>query len=473
MSLSRDQPIRSDKENRRHDQNTSLECQETQDGKGQEGAVEEEEEELTRMSNYSVKTLTSLASYPNPHQKMSQRALDRARETFKAAAEASRPISPAISRQGLDGSGVPASSYFSREGSECFIRVSRNTHISSSTRSSVLSSGPGAPQPLTAGPPGQRQYKASTLEGPFRAIQASTQKTPPSTVDEAHFNTNTSDMGPQPLVNISGPPHSPEQTAQLRTLDALQTSQLSGQTPRVIGRNFPWGSVYPPIPWLREPQETRSIDQIKQYYPNGIAPRYNPKKFVSVPEDNSDLPIILHPHSPPSSMTTSEALNRDDTRHRTALYLAMYDLMKPWDERLEDLRTKVHNNELGLDDLTVRTVARQDEMIAAVYRTPLWEPENISVDLFNEMETYEAAQPLLRMAYSTLANYWDNGRLMGHATGFNNVKKPEEEDLWACSRNMDNYTGQSQSQPFQSQNTWGFPHTPPPMSQWSGRNGDV
>lgn len=477
MSLTHDQPIRSDKANSRQDQSTSLKGQENQDDKVQEGAVEEEEDEATRMSNYSVKTLTSLASYPNPYQKIAQRALDRARETFKAAAEASRPISPAVSRQGLDGAGVPSSSYsLGRESSDYSSRVPRNAHIKSSTRSSVLSSGPGAPQPLTAGPPGQRQYKVSTLEGPFRAIQAGTQKPPSSTADEAHFNINASsllDMGSQSPINKSGPPHTPEQTKQLRTLGAMQVHQPSAQTPGAIGANYPWGRVYPPTHWHSEPQETRSIDQIKQYYPSGVAPHYNSRKLVLVPGDNSDLPLILHQHNRPHPMMGSEVHDETEVRHRVAIYSAIYDLIKSWDERLEDLRLKDRDKELGLSDSTARATARQAQMIADVSSSPLGEPEDIDVGFFNQMETYQAVQPLLRMAFSTLANYWDNGRLMGHPTGFDRVKKPEEDDLWARSRTMDNYMGQPQSLPPQSQSRWGLPHTPPPPSQWSGRSGDM
>lgn len=475
MSLTRDQPIRSNKEDSRHDQNTSLEGQESQEGRSQDGAVEDEEE-LTRMSNYSVKTLTSLASYPNPHQKMAQRALDRARETFKAAAEASRPISPAISRQGLDGAGVPPTSYsLGRESSDYYSRVPRNAHINNSTRSSVLSSGPGAPQPLTAGPPGQRQYKASTLEGPFRAIQASTQKPPASAVAEAHPNINASsltNMGSRPPVDMSDPPHSPEQTKQLLALDALQGTQPSTKISGAIKGSSPWERFYPPSPWFREPQETRNIDQIKQYYPNGV-PHYNPKKFVSVPEDNSDLPLMLHQNNHPHSMTGPEAQLRDNARHRAAFYSAIYDLMKSWDERLKDLRTKGQDEALGLRDSMARAAARQAEMVAVDYSSSLGGPKDIDINFFNQMETYQAAQLLLGMAFSTLANYWDNGRLMGHPSGFDRVTESEEDDVWARSRNVDNNTGQPCAQPSQSHNAWGLPHAPTPLSQWSGRSGDM
>ncbi|KAG8166421.1 hypothetical protein KVR01_002110 [Diaporthe batatas] len=72
---------------------------------------EKDEEELTRMSNLPVRTITNLASYPNPSQKLAQKALDRARETFKTAAETDRSSTPSFSQQGAHGMPLPAKDY--------------------------------------------------------------------------------------------------------------------------------------------------------------------------------------------------------------------------------------------------------------------------------------------------------------------------------------------------------------------------
>lgn len=419
---------------------------------------EAEEEELTRMDNYSVKTLTSLASYSNPYQKMAQRALDRARETFKAAAEASRQPSRSAFRQGLDGTNAPLSSHApGRDTLDYFSRVPRNTHINSSTRSSVLSSGLGAPQPLTAGPPGQRQYKVSALEGPYRALQPV--KTPSSSaVDEAYTNGNAQSLiklGPRSPSSTSDLPCSPEENKQLlaAAAAALQATRPAAHSPSVTVGHSPWNRGCPHVTWVKEPRETKTLAQIMQYYPGSPPPRYNPENLVSVAEDNSDLPPILHPSRRSQLLMSDGARSQDDARHMVAFYSAKYDLTRTWDERLDDLNNRLQN--LKPSDPIQDAAARYAEIVAASSSSQVEKPEDFDVSLFNQIKTCQAAEPLLAMAFSTLANYWDNGRILGHSTGFERVNKPEEEDIWARSRNVDNDAGQPR---FQGR--WGLLHSP-------------
>ncbi|ORY67701.1 uncharacterized protein BCR38DRAFT_407651 [Pseudomassariella vexata] len=105
------------------------------------------------LRNMSVKTLTNLASYPNPMQKNAQMVLSRARPLANIS-NASMPnlrntrSDPATLANLLQSDGV----------SEYEAQSSRNAF------KAVLSKGYGAPQPLTAGPPGLRQHKSSTLD---------------------------------------------------------------------------------------------------------------------------------------------------------------------------------------------------------------------------------------------------------------------------------------------------------------------
>lgn len=416
-----------------------------------------EEEELTRMDNYSVKTLTSLASYSNPYQKVAQKALDRARETFKAAAETSRQPSRSDFRQGLDGTNAPLSSHaLGRDTLDYFSRVPRHAHINSSNRSGVLSSGLGAPQPLTAGPPGQRQYKVSALEGPYRALQT-IRKTPSSSaVDEIYPSGNASSLlkaGPRSPSSTPDLPYSPEQNIQLRAAGGLQATRPAAHNPSATAGDSPWDRGCTPVTWVSEPRETRTLAQIKQYYPGGAPRRYNQKNLVSVPEDNSDLPLILNSSKRSQPLMSDGARSQDDARHIVAFYSAKYDLTKTWDERLEELKDRVQNQRLR--DSIQDTAARHAELASASSSPQIGKPEDFEVSIFNQMETCQAVEPLLGMAFSTLANYWDNGRLLGHSTGFGRVNKPEEDDLWARSRSVDNDAGQPR---FQGR--WGLSHSP-------------
>lgn len=469
VTSTQDQTSKYTENNVRPDESTSDRAREGHDDKGPESAFGEEEEELAQMSNYSVKSLTSLASYPNPHQKMAQRALDRARETFKAAAEASRPVSPSLSsRKGCDiASILPPASELGREGNDYLSRIPRSAHIASSARSSMLASGPGAPQPLTAGPPGQRQYKASTLEGPLRAIQASGQKPGSSNVEtQPNFKHAA-------LPNLADLPHAPAKSKMLYAFGASQARQPCAQALDGTRSSHPWDRTYPPSLWFKDPQETRSVDQIKQYYPNGVPPYYNSKSIVSVPDDNSDLPLILHSHDRTLLETTGKARHQDDVCHQVAFYSAIHDLTKTWDERLDDMRIKEQNFEAGLNEPAISTTARQEENIANLYSSSVGKPEDIDMSFFNEMETFQAVQPLLGMTFTSLAKYWQNGRLLGHPTGFSPVNKPESEELWAQTRSIEYHKDYDQFQSMGTQSKWGLPHTPPPASRWSGCSGGM
>lgn len=425
--------------------------------KGEDG--KDEEDELAQMSKYSVKTLTNLASYTNPHQKVAQRALDRARETFRAAPDMSRPIGTTSSRQGLDGAGILTSTSLlppGRDGSDHFGRLPRHGHINSSTRSSVLSNGPGAPQPLTAGPPGQRQYKASTLEGPLRALQVSAQKPPPPPlIDEAHFDINPSsllDTGPQSSASENPDlPHSPDQ----KTEAMLSVCQSPFQGAR---RN---------ITWTKGITETKTPSQLKQYYNGGAPSDYDAAKYVSVPDnDNSDLMAQLQPRDP-RQPPSAEARAQRDAWLRVAFYAGTSDLTKTWNERFDEIRKKLQDQELGISDSAECSAAVQNEIHTSPNSEQLGKPKSFSVEVFNPWPTHEAAEPLVSMAYSSLAKYWDNGRIMSIPTGFAKVQQPEDDDLWARTRGMN-------PPPYapQPKNRWGAPQTLAP-SRFIDRSQDV
>lgn len=117
-----------------------------------------EDESLRQMS---VKTLTNLASYENPQQRTAQRILSRAREItttqqiagpsvdHSAGPSAGPSTNPSANPSGLNRNSIL----------EWDARVEAETRASPVPYNSILSNGPGAPRPLTAGPPGLRQYR--------------------------------------------------------------------------------------------------------------------------------------------------------------------------------------------------------------------------------------------------------------------------------------------------------------------------
>lgn len=145
--------------------------------------------------NMTVKSLHNLASYPNPNQKRAQKAL-------------LRPVKPRLPLQYAGANDMSAQLWDRRESPDLGLdrtwpkpRLSHSDSVAShlmakdelqSITERVLRERPitphlgddsdknvawlaqlalGAPRPLTAGPPGQRQYRASTFKSTFKALK--------------------------------------------------------------------------------------------------------------------------------------------------------------------------------------------------------------------------------------------------------------------------------------------------------------
>lgn len=170
-----------------------------------DGDDEEDEGINNIMMNMTVKSLHNLASYPNPNQKKAQKAL-------------LRPVKPRLNlpaqNQGTFAADSAVRSPWERPSSDTmFERPGLRTRqsISDSVSSQLMAKaelqnitkrgqrrGPspspnsdtdqsaawlahlalGAPRPLTAGPPGQRQYRASTFKSTFKALNTDVKPKP-------------------------------------------------------------------------------------------------------------------------------------------------------------------------------------------------------------------------------------------------------------------------------------------------------
>ncbi|GAO14557.1 uncharacterized protein UV8b_04360 [Ustilaginoidea virens] len=181
---------------------------------GDEAATEGEADDdfnMGALMNMTVKSLQNLASYPNPNQKTAQKALQRG--TRPRPCMYSQPVTglssaspPSLATIGMASGASEGTSSFSYPKYACQTESStfrpaqldaipkmdgawstRNSTPASaipvsprakSTSSEVLKThhslaptGP-SPMPLTAGPPGQRQYRPSTFESTFKALKA-------------------------------------------------------------------------------------------------------------------------------------------------------------------------------------------------------------------------------------------------------------------------------------------------------------
>lgn len=371
---------------------------------------EKDEEELIRMSNLPVRTITNLASYPNPSQKMAQKALDRARETFKTAAEADRSSTPSFSQQvsnRRDGPGARSTSVgLDRDAPVTSGWITKYDHLGSNVRSSMLSSGPGAPQPLTAGPPGQRQYKPSTLEATFRALQSDVQKPCSSTTDENLLGNNPFSMSMGIPETIAEPsrPQSPYQMP-LPARDYFESSMSAANPTTNLALRY--GSTQP----RRRTHDTLSAEAVQGYFPDGFPPDLGPPT----------VPLLSSSTGRPEGrfLPTPEELQLKDARSKIAFYRAYQDMTKPLGMRITEAQRKLQDLELGKKSTRDLTAARDAEIEVLLHSSTLGQPrDDIDVEAANNLPAHEAATPLINMAFSTLLNYWADGRLMEIPTGF-------------------------------------------------------
>ncbi|KAF6810046.1 hypothetical protein CSOJ01_06569 [Colletotrichum sojae] len=165
------------------------------------------------LKNLNVKSLHNLASYPNPNQKAAQKALSRTRPgvvglsvgaigsqystpspgSFAGEKQDNRngvtPSPGLVQPYMFEHTSVPAQTEVKpprdpaalwRAGNGAGANMTAPTPFSSNVNGgqrnnpaggykSTLATGPGAPRPLTAGPPGQRQYRATAFDSTLKA----------------------------------------------------------------------------------------------------------------------------------------------------------------------------------------------------------------------------------------------------------------------------------------------------------------
>lgn len=175
------------------------------DGEASSDAEKEYELGMDPLHNMTMKSLQNLASYPNPNQKRAQKALSRgtraALEGYKSVARSEEPSTPLNRRTGhqesfqihvdspsrLRHAQAEAIGYARHQDDGFWNPPDKSCAIQPDTvkpfetvvggrtsdkfSSATLASGPGAPRPLSAGPPGQRQYRPSTFKSTFKALK--------------------------------------------------------------------------------------------------------------------------------------------------------------------------------------------------------------------------------------------------------------------------------------------------------------
>ncbi|KAM0276255.1 hypothetical protein ACHAQH_006930 [Verticillium albo-atrum] len=383
------------------------------------------------ITTLTVKSLNSLASYPNPNQQKAQKAL-RARPGARSAASTggnntnSRSATPSFGTFSFGSSDLDAGRstsptafrtgalIFSAEGKQretgpvrqfnslppeldgLEFQSADNTYGGNTVYKSNLASGPGAPKPLTAGPPGQRQYKAGNIDPTLRNPQNNT---------------------PHKFVVADDDPAAVEFRALLQNTNKLAATEMLCPANASGGVSFQFNEVASPLKGLRHTSvpettrmpafgtqitqhtassttrgphiwDTKHSDEVKDFYPGG-GPSF--QNLTSLDPDWQEMyPLYPEWHSKAGIYQRSDVQKHNSVVHRQ-FYAGAGAFEKSVEQIAREEEQRHHRETVG---------------VIGQGRPPRSQPKQakMRIEEANEMSTAEAAKPFLKMILTSMIN---------------------------------------------------------------------
>ncbi|RCI09628.1 hypothetical protein L249_3884 [Ophiocordyceps polyrhachis-furcata BCC 54312] len=136
--------------------------------------AEDDKQDQLRMQSLKkmpIKSVNNLASYPNPTQRAARMALREGGGGGGGAAGGGAGGPSFVPGQDTPMGLLRPADAMNTDHAGPPPRLLPTARDADGSTPMTLANGPGAPMPLTAGPPGQRQYRPSTFESTFRALQ--------------------------------------------------------------------------------------------------------------------------------------------------------------------------------------------------------------------------------------------------------------------------------------------------------------
>lgn len=146
-----------------------------------------DEASLAPLKSMTVASLKNLASYPNPQQNLAKKVLSRPINSIAWCGRSAVPKSPPSTRP-IGSPQLEENHIAKPHATTALLRAPpglvypqpsdvpnfnfKDGAVDTKSAVPTLTNGHGTPQPLTAGPPGQRQYRPSSLKPPFKASYA-------------------------------------------------------------------------------------------------------------------------------------------------------------------------------------------------------------------------------------------------------------------------------------------------------------
>ncbi|KAK0733703.1 hypothetical protein B0T26DRAFT_33053 [Lasiosphaeria miniovina] len=325
----------------------------------------------------TVKGLNSLASYPNPAQKAAQQAL----------AKATRTGNSGISRSEANSSISYLTSEFGGRG-----RVA-------GTFGSTISSA-GIPQPLTAGPPGQRQFRPSALEGSVKALYFD-QDTPSdfSTSFDPGYKQNSASNAvfSNTFNHLSTGGHGElvrgtDQSVVMTHQTGFHSSHVAHLT--VNTKPLSTSSIHPDAVDSKNTSDTLPFEKAQAYYPQGFPLDYT-RHYTPVDE-------FWH-ENPPAQVTriyqqSTESTSERKDRINRNFYAGTEGLVK-------DMEGVMHDHDRRFLDNKVGVIGQGRERFRTMGSNGKVQPPFLTVAESNSIEDRAHAEPLLNMAFATLLTY--------------------------------------------------------------------
>ncbi len=375
--------------------------------------------EDTLTSRITVKGLTSLASYPNPMQKAAQNTLARARA---ANLNLSRPGTP---------SSVPSTTPDLSE-----------DRLFNPYRTAPAVSGP--PQPLKAGPPGQRPFKPTTLEAVSRAVRCEDHVPPTSSFYQCRspigFPSNL-DANVRAMLDDDDGFTIPGRRIQL-SLDERYHGPVSRNPNDLAGfGRFSTPGLLDTVAEAlegtrRKVHDTLPPERVKHYFPHGFPPNYDGRHKPVSDDWHTGYPT-------PEYKFMQESFSQRLTKINRTFYAGTEGLVRDMEQIVRDHNYRCLENKVGvIGEERERLRGSHIEGLGADGKV---QPPLLTVEEADMMDEADIAKPLVNMAFATLLSYKEESesRNLGQNAWLSGFIEADEAWVDASDEGNMSYFGES------------------------------
>ncbi|KAI1456795.1 hypothetical protein F4805DRAFT_211920 [Annulohypoxylon moriforme] len=391
------------------------------DGDNGSDVDDDEEINFNYLNRMPTKSVTNLASYANPMQKAAQKLLTRARQA-PSSLQLQKSDTTQENRGLLPPPGFAAGLKYNRSdplGAEGLLQSDRvdesgllnrpfrslNSNMGDSTNRerdsypAVLSKGPGAPLPLTAGPPGQRQFPSSASNY-TNAFQKGPSAFSSSTGDwqKSFDQPRGTDLFEDTVPRLQQYPSSSFQSQQVaQSVSQQPTSSLVSRAPSA--QQYPAMNKGKENSGSSKTVDTLTYEEARKFFPNGFPVDFG-HNYQPIPDNWADLRLQeLAQQEKLKNEIALQSMPEWQTAHQAKLHRDFYSGNAMINR---DFDTAVHEK-------NGRDVARAVGSAFQETEKPAGRVDNrhLSTEEINEIPTHEHAKPLLSLLYQSLANHPD------------------------------------------------------------------